>query len=234
MCGRYVSPSERAIEAYWHIGADNSGRWIQSFNVAPTSQVPMLRRNQQGELELLAARWGLIPNWWKQPNLPDFSFNARSEEAATKPMWRQSLRTHRCVMPMQGWYEWNEHQYVRNRTGRKVNQPYYLYAPDEGVLAVAGLWASWIDQEGQQVISCALLTKAAAPSVSFVHHRMPVILAPEQFDLWLAPNSRSEQVQNVIALSQADFAARPVSTDVGNVSNDYPELLEPVEVLEVG
>ncbi|BAN47263.1 SOS response-associated peptidase [Metapseudomonas resinovorans] len=102
MCGRYVTPSDRAIEDFWHIGARNSGRWIQSFNVAPTTQVPMIRQDAQGELELAAARWGLIPFWWKQDKPPTLSFNARSEEAAQKPMWRQSLRTHRCIMPAHG------------------------------------------------------------------------------------------------------------------------------------
>lgn len=108
MCGRYVSPADWAIEHFWHIGARNSGRWIQSFNVAPTMQVPMLCLTPQGELELMAARWGLIPFLWTQPKPPDFSFNARSEGAATMPMWRQSLRTHRCLMPALGWYEWNK------------------------------------------------------------------------------------------------------------------------------
>lgn len=86
MCGRYVSRGGWAIEHFWHIGARNSGRWIQSFNVAPTMQVPMLCIDTQGEPELVSARWGLIPFWWTQPKPPTFSFNARSEETATKPM----------------------------------------------------------------------------------------------------------------------------------------------------
>lgn len=231
MCGRYVTPSDRAIEGYWHIGARNSGGWVRSFNVAPTTQVPILRLDQQGELELVAARWGLIPPWWKQPKPPTFSFNARSEEAASKPMWRASLRAHRCLMPAQGWYEWNEHHQVRSRTGRKVNQPYYHYSPTDAVLAIAGLWSTWLGPEGQEVISCALITKDAAPSVSFVHHRMPVILAPQQVDLWLSAGAHSEEIQSAILSSREDFVAHPVSTDVGNNRNDYPELLEPVEVV---
>lgn len=230
MCGRYVTPSDRAIEDFWHIGARNSGRWIQSFNVAPTTQVPMLRLDEQGELELVSARWGLIPFWWKQPKPPGLTFNARSEEAASKPMWRQSLRTHRCLMPALGWYEWNERQQVRSRTGRKVNQPDYHHAVDNGMLAIAGLWSTWTGPDGQDVLSCALLTKDAAGPVADIHHRMPVILRPEQFALWLSPSTSSEQVHGAIALSREDFAAHPVTTDVGNNRNDYPELLEPVEV----
>lgn len=223
-----MTPSDRAIEDFWHIGARNSGRWIQSFNVAPTTQVPMLRHDHQGELELIAARWGLIPFWWKQPKPPAFSFNARSEEAATKPMWRQSLHTHRCLMPAAGWYEWNERQPVRSRSGRKVNQPYYHYAIDEGVLAIAGIWSTWTGPDGQDVVSCALLTKDATGPASAIHHRMPVILAPEQFKLWLSQSTGSQEVHSAIALSREDFAAHPVSTEVGNTRNDYPELLKPV------
>lgn len=230
MCGRYVTPEERAIENAWRISARNSGWWIRSFNVAPTTQVPLLRLGAQGELELAPARWGLIPTWWKQPKPPTFSFNARSEEAATKPMWRQAFRAQRGIMPAAGWYEWSEKEKVRSRTGRIVGQPYYHHAANDEVLAIAGLWSTWRGPEGQEVLSCALLTKDAVGPVAEVHHRMPVILAPEQFELWLSGSTSLEAVHSAIALSREDFEAYPVSTDVGNNRNDYPELLERVEV----
>lgn len=97
------------------------------------------------------------------------------------------------------------------------------------MLAIAGLWSSWTSPDGNQVLSCALLTKNAAGPVAAIHHRMPVILAPEQFDLWLSPASSIEQVHGLIATSREDFEAYPVTTDVGNTRNDYPELLEPVK-----
>ncbi|MDH4566197.1 SOS response-associated peptidase [Pseudomonas sp. BN414] len=231
MCGRYVTPSDRAIEDFWHIGARDSGRWVQSFNAAPTTQVPILRLDHGGEAELVTARWGLIPFWWKQPKPPSLSFNARSEEAAKKPMWRSSLQRQRCIMPAQGWYEWNEHQRVRNRAGLLVNQPYYHHAANNEVLAIAGLWATWTGPEGQEVVTCALLTKDAAGPAADIHHRMPVILRPEQFDIWLSPSTSAEQVHSTIAISREDFAAHPVTTDVGNNRNDSPELLEPVVVV---
>ncbi|MDH4570465.1 SOS response-associated peptidase [Pseudomonas sp. BN414] len=231
MCGRYVSPGDWAIEHFWHIGARKSERWIESFNVAPTMQVPMLCLTPQGELELVAARWDLIPFWWTQPKPPDFSFNARSEAAATMPMWRQSLRTHRCLMLALGWYEWNKHQQVRGRSGYKTNQPYYHHGIDNGVLAIAGLWSTWFGPEGQKVVSCAMLTRDAAPSVAFVHHRMPVILPAEQFDLWLSPSTPIKQVEDAVALSREDFFAYPVSTEVNNIRNDSSKLLKPVEIV---
>lgn len=230
MCGRYVSPDDRAIEQYWHIGARESGQWIRRYNVAPSTQVPLLRLNEQGQLELAGARWGLIPPWWSKPALPSFSFNARSEEAANKPMWRQAIGSQRCIMPALGWYEWNEKEKVRNRAGRQVNQPYYHHAADDSMLAIAGLWSTWTSTEGNQVLSCALLTRDAAGPVAAVHHRMPVILEPEQFELWLSPATSTEAVHAAIAASRDDFEAYTVTTDVGNNRNDYPELLEAIEV----
>lgn len=228
MCGRYVSPSDRAIEDYWHIGARESGRWIQSFNVAPTSQVPMLRLDEQGGLELVPARWGLIPSWWKEAKPPTMSFFARSEEAAGKPLWRQSLRSHRCLMPAHGWYEWNPNQQVRNASGRLVHQPYYLYSPNDPMLAIAAIWASWTGPDGQEVISCALLTRDAAPSISAIHNRMPVILPQEQFSPWLSPGTKEEQVHQAIGQARGDFTGHAVSTRVNSAQNDDEQLIEAI------
>ncbi|MNG04588.1 putative SOS response-associated peptidase YedK [compost metagenome] len=97
------------------------------------------------------------------------------------------------------------------------------------MLAIAGIWSTWTGPEGLDVVSCALLTKDAAGPVSAIHHRMPVILAPEQLNLWLSPSTGNQEVHSAIALSREDFAAHPVSAEVGNTRNDYPELLEPVE-----
>ncbi|MCY1307073.1 SOS response associated peptidase (SRAP) [compost metagenome] len=102
------------------------------------------------------------------------------------------------------------------------------------MLAIAGLWSTWIGPEGQDVVSCALLTKDAASSVAAIHRRMPVILAPDRFDLWLSHHASSDQVHRAIALIREDFAAYPVTTDVGNNRNDYPELLDPIEVVLAG
>lgn len=228
MCGRYVTPEESEIERYWHIGSRNSGRWIDRvYNVAPTTQVPMVLLNEAGEQEVVPARWGLIPFWWKKATPPTFSFNARCEEAATKPMWRQAIKTQRCLMPAMGWYEWNEKEPTVTRAGRPVNQPYYHHAADDQVLAIAGVWSTWDGPDGQDVLSCALLTRDSEGPVAAVHHRMPVILAPEQWKLWLSPETSPEQVHSAIALSRIDFEAYPVSTDVGNTKNQGADLIKP-------
>lgn len=217
------------MERYWHIGARNSGQWIRRiYNVAPTNQVPMVVLNEAGKQEVVSARWGLIPFWWKTEKPPTFSFNARSEEAATKPMWRQAIKTQRCLMPAAGWYEWNEKEPVRNKAGKEVHQPYYHHAADDQVLAIAGLWSTWDGPDGQDVLSCALLTRDAEGPVAAVHHRMPVILAPEQWALWLSSETSTEQVHSAIALSRTDFEVYRVSTDVGNIRNQGAQLIEPI------
>src|SRR5258708_4078402 len=125
MCGRYVSPSEAEIERFWHIGRHNNNPFGPRYNVSPTTPVPMLRRSDTGTLDLVMARWGLIPFWWKDTKPPKSTFNARSEEAASKPMWRGPASKSRCLVPALGWYEWKEVERVDPASGEvtKIKQP---------------------------------------------------------------------------------------------------------------
>jgi putative SOS response-associated peptidase YedK len=189
----------------------------------------MVIRAEDDQLELNGARWGLIPHWWKKDAPPSLTFNARSEETAEKPTWRHSMRKMRCLMPARGWYEWNEEEQVRSDLGRLVKQPYFISAPNAEVIFFAGLWSIWTGQDGIRVLSCALLSKAAAPGIVHIHDRMPVLLKPEHFDTWLDPNTAGENVQEIVANSQNEFASYPVSTRVNNTQNDFPELLVPLK-----
>ena len=228
MCGRYVSPEQAAIERAWHIGRHNWPDWIRpSFNVAPTTVIPVLRQAEDDVYELTVARWGLVPAWWNKDTLPGMTFNARSERAAEKPTWRQSMRTMRCILPALGWYEWCEHEQVRTTAGRKSNQPYYFSCPSDDVIAIAGLWSVW-NRASEPLLSCALLSKEAAPSISAIHHRMPVILAGQQIAAWLDRDTSAHEVQRLIANARGDFIAHRVSTKVNSPRNDYAELLDAV------
>jgi putative SOS response-associated peptidase YedK len=217
------------MERFWRIDRRNWRAWIKPvFNLAPTTRVPILVRAEDGALELIGARWGLIPHWWKRVSPPSLTFNARSEEARQKPTWRQGLRSQRCLMPARGWYEWNENEQVRSESGKVVNQPYFLFSPNSQVMAFAGLWAVWQSPSGP-VVSCALLSKEAAPSIAAIHHRMPVVLSPEQYDTWLSPGASESDIDSVIANAREDLEGYRVSTRVNNARNDFPELLEHVE-----
>jgi putative SOS response-associated peptidase YedK len=234
MCGRYVMPDDDAIGEYWAISCRI---WLSAimprFNVAPTAQVPIIVRNERGVLEVRRARWGLIPNWWQKDTPPSLTFNARSEDAAHKPTWRESLRTARCLMPACGWYEWNAHEPVRSESGRKGGQPYFISCPGAKVIAFAGIWSVWERPGAEPVTSCALLSKKAAPSIASVHPRMPVVLKPEQQALWLDPATTADGIQALIAGAREDLAAHPVSTRVNNVRNDFPELMEKVQTYSI-
>jgi putative SOS response-associated peptidase YedK len=234
MCGRYVSPDEAAIEREWHIGRQNSNPFPRRFNVAPTTQVPILRISREsGELELTLARWGLVPHWWKEAKLPTFSINARAEEVATKPMWRDSMRTARCLVPAEGWYEWQESERVDSSTGevKRIKQPHFIHRRDGRPVGFAGLMsACTLPGQDTTVMSCAILTKAASESVAGVHDRMPVVLPPEAQAAWLDREMKDagKACEIVRACAVSDFEHYAVSTRVNNAKNEDETLVDSV------
>lgn len=232
MCGRYVTPDEAALERYWTIDRRSGNPLRERFNVAPTTIVPILFRAEDGALELSQARWGLIPSWWKQAKLPTATINARSEEAATKPMWRQSYRHARCLMPARGWYEWLVR--AAGGRGRPGKQPYFIHCPASPVIAFAGLMARWQAADGEDVLSCALLTRPAAPAIAAIHDRMPVVLARAGYEPWLAPGQSAEALSQLVAQARADFQGYPISTRVNDPRNDFPGLLEALSAMVEG
>lgn len=209
MCGRYVSPDTAAIEARWQIGRRNSNPFPRRFNVAPAAEIPILY-GHEGELSLASARWGLVPHWWREGKPPRYSHNARLEEAATKPLWRDALRRTRCLVPALGWYEWRESD----------RQPYFFHRRDERLVALAGLMARWIDPAtGESLLSCALLTTQAGDGLADVHDRMPVALPPDAEAPWLESGS--------VRTSPEALAWHPVRRLVNSSRAEGPELIEP-------
>ena len=235
MCGRYVMPDDDAIGEYWSISCR---LWLATihprFNVAPTAQVPILVRNNAGALEPKLARWGLIPPWWHKDKPPAMTFNARSEDAAQKPTWRESLKRSRCLMPARGWYEWNPNEPALDAAGREGKQPYFLFCPENPVIAFAGIWSVRERPGAAPELSCALLSRKAAPGIASIHPRMPAVLKPEHFSRWLDPATPPDAVQAIIADARQDLEAHPVGTRVGDARNDGPELMEKVRPPRIG
>ena len=214
MCGRYVSPDQASIERAWQIRRDSGLSFPRRFNVQPTTVVPLLRLDD-GELALTGARWGLIPHWWKQGKPPTFTINARLEEAAGKPMWRDPLRRTRCLLPAEGWYEWQA------LAGGK--QPHYLRRSDGRPFCFAGLMSTWKDQ-----LSCAILTKAAEGPATEIHDRMPVVLPDEAHAGWLDAGLKdAAEYARAHALAR-DFVHYAVSKRVNNARSEGEELIEPL------
>ncbi|MDA8110064.1 MAG: SOS response-associated peptidase [Betaproteobacteria bacterium] len=231
MCGRYVSPDRAAIERAWQIGRATSNPFRQRYNVLPTTLVPVLRAAPGGGLALDEARWGLVPAWWKEAKPPQATFNARSEDAAGKPIWREPYRRARCLLPAVGWYEWQAVESVDEATGeiRRFRQPYFIYPADRRLACFAGLLSARGAPGGAEQLSCALLTRAAAGRAAEIHDRMPVVLPEAAFGRWLAPEVvRPEDVAALIAAARADFEHYPVSTRLNAAKTDDAALIDPL------
>lgn len=228
MCGRYrLSRRKQIIEEHFDT-ADWQDDWNPRFNVAPTQPVPVIRQHPKEPIRQVSMmRWGLIPNWAKDPSMAQNTINAKSETAATKPAFRDPLRFRRCLIPADGFYEWK-------KTGVS-KQPFCFEVRDGELFAFAGLWDGWKDPSGQWVRTCSILTTTPNAVTSAVHDRMPVILDPDSYDLWLDP-----AMQNVAVISELlkPFDARlmrcyPVSTRINHVANDDEECSRPEEPIGI-
>ncbi len=179
MCGRYsLSAPGDVIAEVFALAAvpDLRPRW----NIAPTQEVPVVRAPQAGEgagrrLDLL--RWGLVPSWARDPSIGSRMINARSETAHRKPSFREALRRRRCIVPADGFYEW------QRAPGGKV--PTRIQRRDGRLLALAGLWESWARGPAEPLVTFTILTTAPSPLLRPIHDRMPVLLRPADRDLWL-------------------------------------------------
>jgi len=235
MCGRFVSPEERALERAFDLGRrDNPNPFARRFNVCPTDTIPFLRMPSSSDrLELAAGRWGMVPHWWKEAKPPKTSFNARVEEAAEKPLWRDAWSRARCLVPAEGWYEWQAVERVDPATGEIVSakQPHFIRRNDAAIFCFAGLAAYWKNpQTGEALRSCAILTAAAAGALAEIHERAPVVLPPEAHAAWLDRRLVDPQKVKAIAERRAppsEFTHWKVRLLVNNAKSDGPELLEP-------
>jgi putative SOS response-associated peptidase YedK len=225
MCGRYrLSRRKQIIEEHFD-SVSGEEDWTPRYNVAPTQPVPIIRQHpKEPRRELSLFRWGLIPSWAKDASGAAGMINARSESAAIKPAFRDALKFRRCLVPADGFYEWS-------RSG-KTKQPYCFEVNDGELFAFAGLWERWKDPSGNWIKTCSILTTTPNSVTASVHDRMPVILHPDAYDLWLDPG-----FPDVAAVSELlkPYVARPmrcypVSARINHAANDDPECATPVEI----
>ncbi len=227
MCYRYVAPDSSAIVEAWGLDPQAVPLFSARYNTSPTNLVPVILGSNETGQRLDFLRWGLIPAWWKQEKAPSLTFNARSEEAADKPVWRDSYRSGRCLMPARGWYEWRELDSTEIVRGKKrpLRQPYYFFSPHAPVIAFAALMAQWRSPSGQMVSSCALLTRSAVQDLAFIHDRMPVVLAPALYRSWLSPNLGRSEVGQLVNEAMGHFDYHPVGRDVNSVHAESSDLI---------
>jgi putative SOS response-associated peptidase YedK len=236
MCGRYVSPEQAAIERAFRLDRrSNPNPFVRRFNVAPSDTIPFLRQPSDSDgLELAAGRWGLVPHWWKDAKLPRLSFNARVEEAAKKPMWRHAWRHARCLIPAEGYYEWQEAKRTPT-TGKtkQPKQPYFIRRADGALFCFAGLMSYWKDPTtGEAIRSCALLTTDSTGALADIHDRVPVILPESAYMAWLDRKFTDPAKVKTLAdanVPPSEFTHWKVRLLVNNAKADGPELIEPLE-----
>lgn len=227
MCGRYkLSRRKQVVEEYFDCVSD-APDWKPRYNIAPTQPIPVIRQHPKEPVrELSLVRWGLIPSWAGDSSVAARMINARSETASTKPAFRDALKSRRCLIPADGFYEWM-------RTG-KSKQPYCFEVNDGELFAFAGLWDRWKDASGNNLETCSILTTMPNAVTAPVHDRMPVILDPDGYDLWLDPGMNDVAAASELLKPYDARAMRcyPVSTRINNVANDDEECAKPVELSE--
>ncbi|HEY0663564.1 MAG TPA: SOS response-associated peptidase, partial [Thiobacillaceae bacterium] len=208
MCGRYALTSPpAAIAERFHL------LWTPEiaphYNIAPSQMVPAVRETGEGR-EVAFLKWGLIPWWARDAHVGAKLVNARAESLAEKPAFRDAYRHRHCVVPADAFYEW------KAVAGRK--QPYCVRMRDTSLFGMAGLWERWKASDGQVVESCAIVTVDANPLVAPLHDRMPLILAPADYDAWLA----AATLALPHAVPAEEMTAYPVSPIVSDAKNDVP------------
>ena len=217
MCGRYYffTPADIVAERFRIAGAPP---FKPRYNIAPQQDAPVVVGHAPRRLAMM--RWGLVPSWSKDPAAGYRMINARSETAPEKASFRGPFRTHRALIPADGFYEWK-------REG-KGKRPFAVRLASREPFAMAGLWDRWKKPDGSELLSFTILTTSANSLVSAVHDRMPVILPRGAEEEWLDPKSEPEALKALLVPYEGELEALPISTAVGNPRNDGPELLSPV------
>ncbi|MGO4665892.1 SOS response-associated peptidase [Bosea sp. 2YAB26] len=220
MCGRYaITLPPQAMRE--HFAYPEQPNFPPRYNIAPTQPVPVIR-NHEGGRQFLLMRWGFIPGWVKDTRDFPLVINIRSESAREKPSFRAAFSRRRCLMPVDGFYEWHRLD--------KESRPYLFRKPDHGLFAFAALWETWHSQDGSEIDTVAMVTGPANGLMSAFHHRCPVILAPADHAAWLDASARDDDVATLLKPPAEDLLeAVRIGTAVNRVSNDGPEVQAPYD-----
>jgi len=226
MCGRFTNQYSWAeLHALYSLSDQSfpQSNLRPRFNVAPTDEMPIVRI-KDGRRELSLLKWGLVPSSSKDAKDAAKLINARAETVAEKPAFRSAFRHRRCLVPANGFYEWK-------KITPKEKQPYFITLKDKAPFAFAGLYEWWIPREGSRLETFTIITCAPNPLVAELHDRMPVILGPESWSAWLGEHLLSpDKLKDLLKPFPPDrMEFWPVDKRVGNVANDEPSLILPVQ-----
>ena len=222
MCGRIVlssAPHVLAEKFYLDMVPD----LVPRYNIAPTTDIAAVVPNPKTTGNLIRMfRWGLVPPWSPGPEAGAKMINARSETVREKPSFREAFAHRRCLIPVDGFYEWQKRD--------KVKHPFLFRRKDQEVFALAGLWEQWEYPGGRKLDTCSILTTAANSTMRPIHHRMPVILPAKDWQVWLnLPADKAATLTSLLKPCAADLLqAHPVSDRVNKPAHDDPTNLDPV------
>lgn len=248
MCGRVVTASG-PVELSEYLGADAIVDVLDGpdHNVAPSRRLPLAWTSDEDGGRLLGtARWGLVPGWARDPAIGDQMFNARAETVADKPSFRAAFRRRRCLVAVDGFYEWGPD--ISSSTGQRPDndrpskQPWYIHRVDGHPLVLAGLWERWVDTgsdnrppgvepSGDELRTCTVITVPANGDLSPVHHRMPAVLESVEWDTWLDADDpdRSDLESLLVPAVDGTLSRHPVDRRVNNARNKGADLLDLVD-----
>ena len=218
MCGRYTLTADGAsIQLAFNL--DSIPDWQPRYNIAPSQLAPVITGKNARRLSFL--KWGLVPSWAKDAAIGSKMINARAETAAEKPSFRAAFKRRRCLIPADGFFEW--------QGSRKT--PMYIHLENRTLFAFAGLWESRANPDGSKLETCAILTAEANELIRPLHHRMAVILAPENYDVWLSPQEvETAALMSLLSPHPAEkMRAYEVSRQVNHPANDSPSVIAPFE-----
>ncbi len=227
MCGRYVlyGPQSRLTE---YFDLRDCAAWEPRYNIAPQSDILVIRQRPELGRVGQSVRWGLIPRWAKDPAIGLKLNNARAETVAEKPSFKSGFERHRCLIPANGFYEWQ----AVSEDGKARKQPWYIRpGKNDEFLAMAGLLAAWKAPDGTDIVSACVITTTPNEVMASIHDRMPVLLAPTQFEAWLDPVCRDIATLSrfLLPAPAAGMVAYPVSRQVSNARNEGPELIDSMQ-----
>jgi putative SOS response-associated peptidase YedK len=220
MCGRFTlrTPAERVKREFQ---LEEMPPLETRYNIAPTQSILGVRQ-EADEREAVMLRWGLIPSWAKDSSIGAKLINARSETVDEKPSFREAFKRRPCIIPADGFYEWK-------REGNR-KQPYFFSLKEDRLFGFAGLWENWRTPDGESLETCSILTTEANEVLSAVHHRMPVILHPETYDLWLDDDVRKQDLRKELLrpFPASEMIVYPVSTSINSPNFQGKELVQPI------
>lgn len=220
MCGRFALtlPQDAMAQLFAAVPANDLPE-VPNYNICPTNRVHAVH-TQDGQRRLVAMRWGFLPHWYKAENGGPLLINARAETIAEKPAFKAACRERRCLIPATGFYEW-----TKDADGNRL--PWYIFPRDGGALAFAGVWQDWA-RDGVAHRTCAIVTTQANTTMSAIHHRQPVTLAPDQWALWLGEAGHGAAKLMTAAPEDAlDF--HRVDPKVNSNRASGPELMDPLD-----